>query len=95
MASGNPDPKHVSTSLVERQKLTMRMQIRRFTRLTDAFCRKIENHIAPVALHFLHFNFATIHKALRITPAIAPGLSDHVWSPEGIARMAPWRRLIF
>jgi IS1 family transposase len=82
VVSGNPDPKHVSTSFVERQNLTMRMQMRRFTRLTNGFSKKIENHIAAVALHFIHYNFARIHKTLRITPAMAAGLSDHVWSLE-------------
>jgi IS1 family transposase len=86
--SGNPDPKHVSTSFVERQNLTMRMSMRRFTRLTNAFSKKIENHAAAVALHFINYNFARIHKTLRITPAMAAGLSDHVWSIEEIAILA-------
>jgi len=88
VVSGNPDPKHVSTSFVERQNLTMRMSMRRFTRLTNAFSKKVENHIAAVALHFIHYNFARIHKTLRITPAMAVGLSDHVWSLEEIALLA-------
>jgi IS1 family transposase len=82
---GDPDPKHLSTFFVERQNLTMRMSMRRFTRLTNAFSKKIENHAAAVALHFLHYNFARIHKTLRITPAMAAGLSYHVWSYEEIA----------
>jgi hypothetical protein len=86
--SGDPDPAHVSTSYVERQNLTMRMSIRRFTRLTNAFSKKIENHAAAVALHFIHYNFARIHKTLRITPAMAAGISDHVWSYEEIASLA-------
>jgi IS1 family transposase len=86
--SGNPDPKHVSTSFVERQNLTMRMGMRRFTRLTNAFSKKIENHAAAVAIHFIHYNFARIHKTLRITPAMAAGISDHVWSLEEIALLA-------
>jgi IS1 family transposase len=85
--SGVPDPKHVSTSFVERQNLTMRMGMRRFTRLTNAFSKKVENHAAAVALHFIHYNFARIHKTLRITPAMAAGLSDHVWSYEEIAAL--------
>lgn len=86
--SGNPDPKHVSTSYVERQNLTMRMSMRRFTRLTNAFSKRIENHAAAVALHFIHYNFARIHKTLRITPAMAAGISDHVWTYEEIASLA-------
>jgi len=86
--SGVPDPKHVSTSYVERANLTMRMGMRRFTRLTNAFSKKVENHAAAVALHFIHYNFARIHKTLRITPAMAAGLSDHVWSYEEIAALA-------
>jgi IS1 family transposase len=85
---GKPDPTHVSTSYVERQNLTMRMSMRRFTRLTNAFSKKIENHAAAVALHFIHYNFARIHKTLRITPAMAAGLSDHVWSFEEIAALS-------
>ena len=84
---GNPDPAHVSTSYVERQNLTMRMSMRRSTRLTNAFSKKVENHAAAVALHFIHYNFARIHKTLRITPAMAAGLSDHVWSYEEIAML--------
>jgi IS1 family transposase len=76
---GNPDDKHVSTSYVERQNLTMRMGMRRFTRLTNAFSKKIENHEHAVALHFMYYNFCRIHQSLRITPAMAAGLSDHVW----------------
>lgn len=86
--AGKPDPKHVSTSFVERQNLTMRMGMRRFTRLTNAFSKKVENHAAAVALHFIHYNFARIHKTLRITPAMAAGISDHVWSYEEIAGLA-------
>jgi IS1 family transposase len=81
---GDPDPKHISTSYVERQNLTMRMQMRRFTRLTNAFSKKLENHVAAIALHFLHYNFARIHQTLRVTPAMAAGVSDHVWSIEEI-----------
>lgn len=85
VVSGDPDPKHVSTSYVERQNLTMRMGMRRFTRPTNAFSKKVENHAAMVAIHFLYYNFARIHKTLRITRAMAAGLSDHVWSLEEIA----------
>lgn len=88
VVSGRPDPEHVSTSYVERQNLTMRMSMRRFTLLTNAFSKKIENHAAAVALHFIHYNFARIHKTLRITPAMAAGLSDHVWNYEEIAGLS-------
>ena len=76
---GYPEEKHVSTSYVERQNLTMRMSIRRFTRLTNAFSKKIENHCHAVALHFMHYNFARVHQTLRVTPAMAAGVTDHVW----------------
>ena len=77
--NGKPKPRHISTSFVERQNLTMRMQMRRFTRLTNAFSKKLENHQHAVALHFMHYNFCRIHQTLRITPAMAAGVSDHVW----------------
>ncbi|SRR5258706_7368430 len=88
VVSGNPDPKHVSTSYVERHNLTMRMGMRRFTRLTNGFSKKIENHAAMVAIHSLYYNFGRIHKSLRITPAMAAGLADHVWSLEEIVLLA-------
>jgi IS1 family transposase len=78
--AGNPDPKHVSTSYVERQNLTMRMAIRRFTRLTNAFSKKVENHAHSVAIHFMHYNFVRIHQSLRITPAMAAGVTSKLWS---------------
>lgn len=80
--SGTPDPQHISTSYVERQNLTMRMSMRRFTRLTNAFSKKVENHEAAVALHFMYYNFCRIHKTLRVTPAMEAGLAHHVWSVE-------------
>jgi IS1 family transposase len=86
--TGKPDMKHVSTSFVERQNLTMRMSMRRFTRLTNAFSKKAENHAHAVALHFMFYNFGRIHKTLRITPAMAARVSDHVWSLEEIAALA-------
>jgi IS1 family transposase len=85
--SGDPDPKHVSTSFVERHNLTMRMSMRRFTRLTNAFSKKVQNHAAMVAIYAVHYNFARIHKTLRITPSMAANLSDHVWSLEEIVMM--------
>ncbi len=80
IVSGTPDPKHISTSYVERQNLTMRMSMRRFTRLTNAFSKKLENHWASVALHFAYYNWCRIHGSLRITPAMAAGLAHHPWS---------------
>ena len=82
VVAGNPDQKHISTSLVERQNLTMRMGMRRFTRLTNAFSKKAENHRAAVGLHFAHYNFVRQHKTLRVTPAMAAGVSDRIWSLE-------------
>jgi IS1 family transposase len=78
--TGNPHPRHISTSFVERQNLTMRMSMRRFTRLTNGFSKKIAMHEHSVALHFAYYNFAKIHQTLRVTPAMEAGLSDHVWS---------------
>src|ERR1700757_2949892 len=80
--AGDPDPKHISTSYVERQNLTMRMSMRRFTRLTNAFSERVENHAQAVSLHYMHYNFVRIHKALRITPAMAANVTDHLWSIE-------------
>jgi IS1 family transposase len=79
---GNPDPKHISTSFVERQNLTMRMSIRRFTRLTNGHSKKFENHEAAVALHYMHYNYCRIHSTLRVTPAMEAGIAGHVWSIE-------------
>ena len=76
---GNPDPSTSARHYVERQNLTMRMGMRRFTRLTNGFSKKMENHAHMVALHFLHYNFARVHKTLRVTPAMEAGLQDHVW----------------
>ncbi|MGH9414407.1 MAG: hypothetical protein ACRD0Y_11815, partial [Terriglobales bacterium] len=93
---GNPDREHVSTSYVERRNLTMRMSMRRFTRLTNACSKKIENHANAVALRFIHYNFGRIHKALRVTLAMEAGLSDHVWSLEKIAGLPdqiPWAQV--
>ena len=76
---GAPDPKHISTSYVERQNLTMRMHMRRFTRLTNGFSKKLENHANAIALHFAYCNFVRIHKTLRMTPAMAAGVTDRLW----------------
>jgi len=86
--NGMPDPAHISTSYVERQNLTMRMSMRRFTRLTNGFSKKIDNLEHALALHYMHYNFARIHKSLRVTPAMAAGVSNHVWSIESIAKLA-------
>ena len=82
-----PDIGNVSTSYVERQNLTMRMSMRRLTRLTKAFSKKIENHAAMVALHFMHYNYCRIHQSLRVTPAMAAGLTDHVWELEELVAL--------
>ena len=80
--SGNPNPRHISTSFVERQNLTMRMSMRRFTRLTNGFSKKFENHCHSVALHYAYYNFCRVHQSLRVTPAMEAQLTDHVWSIE-------------
>ena len=77
---GNPEWKQISTSHVERQNLTMRMQMRRFTRLTNAHSKKLANHAFSVALHYMHYNFCRVHMSLRVTPAMEAGVSDHVWT---------------
>lgn len=84
---GRPDKAHVSTSYVERSNLTMRMSMRRFTRLTNGFSKKLENHAHAVALHCMYYNFGRIHKTLRVTPAVEAGLTDHVWTLEEIAAL--------
>lgn len=85
--TGNPDQKYVSTSYAERQNLTMRMAMRRFTRLTNAFSKKLENHAHMVALYALWYNFVRIHKTLRVTPAMAAGISDRLWSMEDVVAL--------
>lgn len=88
---GNPDPTKISTSFAERQNLTMRMSMRRFTRLTNGFSKKIENHVYALALYFMHYNFARPHKTLAYpyprTPAIAAGITDHIWTVEEIVQL--------
>ena len=84
---GKPEYAHVSTSICERNNLTMRMGMRRFTRLTNAFSKKVENLEHSVALHFMHYNFCRIHQSLRVTPAMEAGVSDHVWSLEEVVAL--------
>ena len=87
--AGYPDVEHISTSYVERANLTMRMHMRRFTRLTNAFSKKVENHMHAVALHMMLYNFARIHKSLRVTPAMQAGIADHVWTIEEVVGLMP------
>ena len=98
---GDPDPARISTSYVERQNLTMRMGMRRFTRLTNGFSKKVENHAAMVSLHFMYYNFGRVHKSLGKlrTPAMAAGIADHVWTCDEIAALIDkpansWARLL-
>lgn len=85
--TGKPDPRHISTSYVERQNLTMRMSMRRFTRLSNGFSKKAENHAHSVAIHFMHYNFVRIHQSLRITPAMAAGVTSKLWSLTDMVRV--------
>jgi IS1 family transposase len=89
--TGNPDPDHISTSYTERANLTMRMSMRRFTRLTNAFSKKLENHEHMVALYALWYNFVRIHKTLRMSPAMAAGIETRLWSMEDVARLIKHR----
>jgi IS1 family transposase len=90
--AGNPDPKHISTSYVERQNLSMRMGMRRFTRLTNGFSKKFENHAHQVALYFMHYNYCRVHSTLRVTPAMEAGLTDHVWTLAELCALLPERK---
>lgn len=92
--TGNPDKKLVSTSYVERQNLTMRMHMRRFTRLTNAFSKKIENHAYAVALHFMFYNFCRVHQTLKVTPAMQAGLTDRLWDIEDIVKLVEEREAL-
>lgn len=85
--TGTPDRKHISTSHTERQNLTMRMSMRRFTRLTNGFSKKLENHEHALALYFMYYNFARVHRTLRVTPAMEAGISEHVWSLNEIVSL--------
>ncbi len=87
VVTGNPNPRHISTSYIERQNLTMRMQMRRFTRLTNAFSKKVENLHWAIALHLMHYNFCRIHRTLRVTSAMEIGISDHLWDLEDIVEL--------
>jgi len=85
--TGAPERKHISTSYVERQNLTMRMHMRRFTRLTNGFSKKIENHIAAVSLHFMYYNFVRVHQTLRVAPSMAAGVTDRLWEIGDIVQV--------
>lgn len=85
--TGNPDPKHISTSYVERQNLTMRMSMRRFTRLTNGFSKKAENHGHMVAIYYMYYNFCRVHQTLRVTPAMEAGLTNQVWKIEDMVNL--------
>ena len=82
--AGDPDYSHISTSYVERQNLTMRMSMRRFTGLTNGFSKKLENHEHAVAIYYMYYNFCRIHQTLRVTPSMEAGISDHVWSLDEV-----------
>jgi IS1 family transposase len=90
--AGTPDPKYISTSYVERQNLSMRMGMRRFTRLTNGFSKKFENHAHQVALYFFHYNFCRVHTTLRVTPAMEAGLTDHVWTLAELCSLLPEKK---
>ena len=85
--SGNPDPRHISTSYVERQNLNMRMGMRRFTRLTNAFSKKVDNHLHALSLYFVFYNFVRMHKTLKMSPAMAAGVSDRLWSMDDVVAL--------
>lgn len=89
VVSGRPNHARIATSYAERQNLTMRMSMRRFTRLTNGFSKKVENHMHAISLHYMYYNFGRIHQSLKITPAMATRITDHVWSLEEIAALAP------
>jgi IS1 family transposase len=89
VVDGAPDEKHISTSFVERSNLTMRMSMRRYTRLTNAFSKKVENHEHAVALNFMHYNFCRVHQTLKTTPAVAAGVTDHVWTLDELIALLP------
>lgn len=84
---GDPDPTHISTSYAERANLSMRMGMQRFTRVTNAFSKKVENHVRAISLHFMHYNFCRVHKSIKTTPAVAVGVADKTWTMEDVVRM--------
>jgi len=90
--AGSPDPRHISTSYVERQNLSMRMGMRRFTRLTNGHSKKVENHGHQVALYFMHYNYCRVHSTLRVTPAMEAGLTDHVWTLAELCSLLPEKK---
>jgi IS1 family transposase len=92
---GNPDPAHISTSYVERQNLTMRMSMRRFTRLTNGFSKKVENHEHMLAIYFLYYNFCRVHQTIRVTPAMEAGLASHVWTIEEMVKLLDRRSILY
>jgi hypothetical protein len=92
--SGTPDPKHVSTSYVERHNLTMRMSMRRFTRLTNAFSKKVENHRHMLAIYYIYYNFCRVHQTLRVTPAMEAEISNHVWTIEEMVKLLDGRSIL-
>nr|VFK01798.1 MAG: IS1 transposase [Candidatus Kentron sp. H]VFK02042.1 MAG: IS1 transposase [Candidatus Kentron sp. H]VFK05123.1 MAG: IS1 transposase [Candidatus Kentron sp. H] len=87
--TGNPQHEEINTSYVERQNLTMRMSMRRFTRLTNAFSKKVENHMHAISLHYMYYNFCRIHQTLRVTPAMEAGITDRVWEIKDILKLIP------
>ena len=93
IVSGSPDPQHISTSYVERQNLNLRMGVRRFTRLTNAFSKKFENHCHMVAIYQAYYNFCRIHQTLRVTPAIEAGIADHVWNLHELVSLLEYKEL--
>jgi IS1 family transposase len=94
VVKGNPDPRYISTSYVERQNLTMRMSMRRFTRLTNAFSKKLENHEHMLAIYFMYYNFCRVHQTLRVTPAMEAGIANHVWSIKEMVNLLDRRSIL-
>lgn len=94
VVAGNPDPAHISTSYVERQNLTMRMSMRRFTRLTNAFSKKVENHEHMLAIYFTYYNSCRVHQTLRVTPAVEAGIATRVWPVEDMVRLLDRRSIL-